>query len=159
MTWDDLGRSATSGHWPQFSDSILHATRSQCLRVFRMAFVQEKRLSIFSHWLIMEKEQNRPELRSPTSVPKYTVYTYRYSYQSLKVSRRSFSRCSYRRAFKLFLRWDHLTWHGDLTLSNMGMKLSHVWKRCMNSCAKTAVFLNICDKLQSVSEYPRRGAG
>ena len=39
----------------------------RCLRVFRMTFVQKSRLSVFSHWLIMERSQNWPDLRPPIS--------------------------------------------------------------------------------------------
>ena len=45
--------------------SILPLTR--CLREFWMVFVQKKRLSFFSHLLIMERSQNWPDLRSPIS--------------------------------------------------------------------------------------------
>ena len=45
--------------------SILPVTR--CFRVFWMVFVQNRRLSFFSHWLIMERSQNWPDLRSPIS--------------------------------------------------------------------------------------------
>ena len=45
--------------------SILPVTR--CLRVFWMVFVQKRRLSFFSPWLIMERSQNWPDLRSPIS--------------------------------------------------------------------------------------------
>ena len=45
--------------------SILPVTR--CLKVFWMVFVRKRRLSFFSHWLIMERSQNWPDLRSPIS--------------------------------------------------------------------------------------------
>ena len=45
--------------------SILPVTR--CLRVFWMSFVQKRRLSYFSHGLIMERSKNWPDLRSPIS--------------------------------------------------------------------------------------------
>ena len=45
--------------------SILPVTR--CFRVFWMVFVQKRRLSFFSHWLIMERSQNWHDLRSPIS--------------------------------------------------------------------------------------------
>ena len=91
MTWNDLG-DMTRGHRTQYSDSgckvyiqwwwwdgravtfasvdqrlsPLHPTR--CLRVFSMVFVQKRRLSFFSHWLIMERSQNWPDIRSPISI-------------------------------------------------------------------------------------------
>ena len=35
------------------------------------------------------------------------------------------------------MRWGHLTWPGDLTLRDLGLKfLQHVRKRCMIRCAK-----------------------
>ena len=40
--------------------SSLPVTR--CLRVFRMFFFQKRRLSFFSHWLIMERSQKWPDL-------------------------------------------------------------------------------------------------
>ena len=39
----------------------------QCLGVFIMSFVQKRRISIFSHWLIMGRSQNWPDLRSSIS--------------------------------------------------------------------------------------------
>ena len=39
----------------------------QCLGVFIMSFVQNRRISIFSHWLIMVRSQNWPDLRSSIS--------------------------------------------------------------------------------------------
>ena len=50
----------------RFSVSILPV--SQCLRVFRMILVQKRRLSIFSHWLRMERSQKWPDLRPPISI-------------------------------------------------------------------------------------------
>ena len=49
----------------QFRVSNLPVTR--CLIVFRMVFVQKRRLSIFSNWLLMERLQNGPDLGSPIS--------------------------------------------------------------------------------------------
>ena len=39
----------------------------RCLRVFRMVSIQKRRLSFFSHWLIMKRSQNWPNLMSPIS--------------------------------------------------------------------------------------------
>ena len=70
MTWNDLlltWGGVTDRNIPiqVFSVSSLHLTR--CLRVFRMVFVQKRHLSICSHWLIMERSPNWPELGSPIS--------------------------------------------------------------------------------------------
>ena len=43
-------------------------------------------------------------------------------------------RCSYDEHWNLF--WGHLTWPGDLTLSDLGLKCLHVRKRCINSYTK-----------------------
>ena len=49
----------------RFRMSIIPETRR--LRMFRMAFIQNKRFSISSHWLIMKRSQNWPDLTSPIS--------------------------------------------------------------------------------------------
>ena len=50
----------------QFRLSILPVNR--CLRMFMMIFVQNRRFTIFSHWLILERSQNSPDLTwSPIS--------------------------------------------------------------------------------------------
>ena len=56
-------RSLVAIFW--FKVSSLPANR--CLRVFRIVFVQKRRLSIFSHWLTMERSQSWPDLRSQIS--------------------------------------------------------------------------------------------
>ena len=56
MTWNDLG-DMMRGHWLQYSDS-------GCF--FRMFFVQKRCLSIFWHWLIIERSQTWLDLGSPT---------------------------------------------------------------------------------------------
>ena len=89
-----------------------------------MAFVQNRRLSIFSHWIIIERPQNWPDLRSPISKFRDTrligFYTrfYRiheihcYSHQSLKVSRQSCGRCSHDEHSNLFLTpWETWVWN------------------------------------------------
>ena len=47
---------------------------NRCLRVFQMVFVQKRSISIFSHWLIMEKSQNWPDLGSPISKFRDTLF-------------------------------------------------------------------------------------
>ena len=47
--------------------SVSNLLLIQCLRVFLMAFVQKRRLSIFSNWLVMVRSQNRPDFRSQIS--------------------------------------------------------------------------------------------
>ena len=68
-------------------------TFSRCLRVFRMIFVQKRRLSIFSRWLIMERSKNWPCLRSPISKLRDNHFICWYGYQLWQVPRRSVSRC------------------------------------------------------------------
>ena len=47
--------------------------------------------------------------------------------------------------------WGKVTWPGDLTLSDLGLKISqHVRRRCMNACAKN---------LSGWGGAPRHGAG
>ena len=60
--WHDEGSSVAIF---RLRMSSLPPTR--CLRVFWMVFVQKRRLSFFSHWLIMERSQNWPDLRPPIS--------------------------------------------------------------------------------------------
>ena len=45
---------------------------ARCLRVFRMVFVQKRRLSFFSHW--MERSQNWPDLGSPRQKFRYMYF-------------------------------------------------------------------------------------
>ena len=103
-----------------------------------MVCVQKARLSIFSYWLIMESKQNWPDLGSPIS--KFRIYILWIllpiaSTESLNVIGHWVWLW---RALKRILRWGHLTWPGDMTLSDLDLKFSqHVRKRCMNRCAKT----------------------
>ena len=130
--------------------SILPITR--CFRVFWMVFVQKRRLSFFSHWLIMERSQNWPDLRSPI----WKFRDIRFIDTGTDINRWKFQSD---RSFGVgmtniqsFLRWGHLTWPGDLTLSDLGLKFSQsVRKRCMNSYAKNGGaprrrFPAICEK-------------
>ena len=54
-----------------------------------------------------------------------------------------------------FLRWGHLTWSGNLPLSDLGLNFSHVRKRCISRCAKNgrAPRLTFLD----ISENPEGG--
>ena len=52
---------------------------------------------------------------------RFTLYSYCYGYQSLKVARRSVSRCI-SDEHENFLRWGHLALPGDLTLRDLGLK-------------------------------------
>ena len=106
----------------RFRVSSLPETR--CLRVLRMVFVQKKRLSIVSHWLIIERSQNWPELRSRISKfwDKHFIDTdtginrWKFQrYHSVGVAMAS---------IQTFMRWGHLTWPGDLTLSDLFLKVS-----------------------------------
>ena len=75
-------------------------------------------------------------------IPRYTFHRYWYGYPSLKVSRQSFSRCSFDK--QTLYRWGHLTWPGDLTLRDLDLKFSqHMQKRCMNRYTKNGGALDI----------------
>ena len=136
MTWNDLGDMHDEGSPVTiFRLNVLILPVTRCLRVFWMVFVQKRRLSIFSHWL-MERSQNWPDLSLPIS--KSPNMPFIYTCMDIDIWKfqgdRSFG--DDRRAFKLFLRCGDLTWSGDLTLSYLGLKFSHVRNRCMNRCAK-----------------------
>ena len=76
-----------------FRVSVLPVSR--CLRAFIIIFVQNRRFSILFHWLMMERSQNWPNLRSLISKFWVIHFIDTYLYQSLKVSRQSFGRCSF----------------------------------------------------------------
>ena len=63
MTLESWGGVSGCNFW--FRMWILTVTR--CLRVLRMALVQNRRFSIFSHRLMMKGSQNWTDLRSPIS--------------------------------------------------------------------------------------------
>ena len=76
-TYPNIDRANVSFHdltWPlghmegslvaSFHFSVSSLPEVRCLRVFRMMLVQKRRQQIFSHWLIMKKMQNWPDLRS-----------------------------------------------------------------------------------------------
>ena len=103
----------------RFRVSILPA--AQCLRVFRMIFVQKRRLSIFSHWFIMERSQNWPDPRSPIS--KFRSINFidvtnitRWKFQGDRLVGVAMT------SIQASLRWGHLTWPGDLTLTDLNLK-------------------------------------
>ena len=58
--------------------------------------------------------------------------------RSCCISGDPYRRPEQRRAFRLFLRWGHLTWPSDLTLSELGLKFSQNMqnKVRMNRCVK-----------------------
>ena len=96
-----------------------------------MGFVQNRRFSIFSHWH-MERSQNWPDLRSLIStfwdmhfIDTVTCVN-RWKFQdnrSVSVALTSIQ--------TFFMRWDHLTWPGDLTLRDLSLKFAqHMRKRC-----------------------------
>ena len=67
-SWPEMTSGAhrgVTGAFFLFSVSCLPMNR--CLRAFWTIFVQKRRISIFSHWLIMERSQNWPDLRSQIS--------------------------------------------------------------------------------------------
>ena len=93
--------------------SIIPVTR--CLRVFWMVFVQKRRLSFFSHWLIIREVAKLTwPLVTDIKILIYTFYRYGYEYQSLKLSRRSVIWCSYDEHSKFFF-WSEVTWRDLMT--------------------------------------------
>ena len=87
--------------------------------------------------LTMERSQNWLDLRSPISKFWYIhfiailICINRWKFQGIIQSVKLW------RAFKRFMKWGHLTWPGDMTLSDVGLKfLQHMLKGCMNRCAK-----------------------
>ena len=92
----------------QFRVWIIPVTR--CLRVFRMGFVQNRRFSIFLNWLGHKKW---PELRPPISKFLDMHLIHCYLYQSLKLSRQSFSRCSFEEHSNFV--WGEVTWRNLVT--------------------------------------------
>ena len=90
--------------------SILPVTR--CWRVFWMVFVQTRSLSFFSHWLIMERSQNWPDLRSPIS----KFRDIRFIDTGTDINRWKFQSvtwCSYDENSKFF--WGEVTWSDLVT--------------------------------------------
>ena len=121
----------------RFRTSILHITR--CLRVFRIVFVQKRRLSIFSHWLLSmynrKTSQNWPDLKSPISKLRDIHFIdtvmdiIRWKFlgdQSFFVSMISIQTFSEVRS--LDMTWSWVTWVWDF--------LQHARKRCVNMCVK-----------------------
>ena len=107
------------------------------LWVLGMDFVQKRRHSIFSHLLIIERSQNWSDLRSPISkfwevhfinnLTRIKPWKFQ-DYRSVGVAMTS---------IQTFSEVGHLTWPGDLTLIDLGLKFSeHVQKICTNRCAK-----------------------
>ena len=131
MTWNDLG-DIRKGHVAIFRFRVSGLPVNRCLRVFRIIFVQKRRLSIVSQLFIMEKSQHWPDFVSPIS--KFQCIHFldavtdinRWKFQgdrSFGVVMTSIQ--------TFFLRWGHLTWPGDLTLSDLGLKFH-------NMCGKYA---------------------
>ena len=95
--------------------SSLPVTR--CLRVFRMVFFQKRHLSFFSHWLIMERSLNWPNIG--TRISKFQdihfIDTGTDINHPLKVSTCSGIRCSYdeHQTFSEAMTLD-VTWWPDL---------------------------------------------
>ena len=115
---------------------ILPLTR--CLRLFWLGFVQNSRFSIFSHWLIMERPQSWPDLRSPISKfwDIHSINTVSYSNRWKFQGNRSVGVA----LTNIQTLWGEVTWldrPGDLTFRDLGLKFSqHVRTRCMIRCAK-----------------------
>ena len=71
VTFHDLTWPCQNDKWPLIAIFLLSLPVSRCLRVFRIALVQKRRLSLFSLWIItsclMKRSQNWSDLRSPIS--------------------------------------------------------------------------------------------
>ena len=108
--------------------------------MFRLLFVQKRCLSSLSYWLIVERVQNLPDLRSPIS----KFWDVHFIIQLLISIVESFRpivctvSIDMTNILTFFLRWDHFTWPGDLTLSDLGLKCSHV--------SKTYTYGQVCQK-------------
>ena len=158
MTWNDFGDM--TGEGSLVAIFRLRLSSLPVTRVFRMVFFQKRCLS---HWLIIERSQNWPDPGSWIS--KFRAIHFIdtsgdwYRYQLLKVSRWSGIWCSYDDHANFF--WGEVTWR-DQTMSDLGLKFSHVRKRCMNRYAKNGgCFLDryLRKTWRRVFKYPpaRRG--
>ena len=96
---------------------------TRCLRVFRMVFFQKRRLSFCSHWhwLRIERSKNSDLV---SWIPKFRDKHFIDTGTDI-----NWSNFQGDRPFgvamtitQTFLRWGHLTWPGDLTLSDLGLK-------------------------------------
>ena len=116
----------------RFMVSIIPVTR--CLSVSN-GFRPKRRLSIFSQW--MEMSQSWPDLGSPISQfrDKHFIATVtdinRWKFQGLQGDPSFGVAMTSVQTFS-----EVMSWPGDLTLSEMGLKLSHVRNKCMKRCAK-----------------------
>ena len=133
----------TLGSWGgvtgrNFSIPGLNSTWNPMFESVKNEFRPKQALSIFSHWLIIiERSQNWPVLRSPIS----TFWDTNFVDTVTCINHSKFEgNCLVGVALTIiqtFMRWGHLTWPGDLTLRNLGLKFSkHMRKRCMITCAK-----------------------
>ena len=128
MTWNDLGDMSLVTTF-RFRVSILPVIR--CLSVSN-GFLPKEAPFIF---LPLPYNGEVAKLTWPwvtdIKIPRYTFYKYWYGYQSLKVSMWSGIQWSYDEHSNFFLRWGHLMWPGDLTVSDLGrQKIFH------NMCGK-----------------------
>ena len=117
----------------------------RCLKVFRMVFVQNRRLSFLSHCLVIKRSQNWPDLSSPISkfwdihlIDTVTLIN-RWKFQGNH---------SVGEAWQLFKHffWGEVIWHDPVTWP----WVTSADRRC---------FSDICEKPHEVSKHPRSGAG
>ena len=125
---------------------------TRCLRVFRMVFFQKRRLSFFSHWLIMEGPQNWPDFWSLISkfrdIHLIDIGT---DINCSKIHDDWTFFCSYDEHSNFF--WREVTWRVGLKFSQLVRKktceqvyqkrrrsaplflryLRKTWKRCSNT--------------------------
>ena len=133
----------------------------QCLSVSN-CFVQKRRLSIFSHCLIMVRSRNWPDLGS--SILKFQEK--HFIDNVTDISRSQGGQSYLWLALKLFQRWGHLTWPGDLTLNDLDLKFKqNVRNGCMNRFFEKDItprccFWDICEKPEGfLFKHPRHCAG
>lgn len=116
QSWDDH-RDERRYRWVTgailwFSVSFSPVTRS--FSVLRIAFVQKRRLSIFFYWHIMERAQNRPDLRS--SISKFEIYIlYILSFLSINLWKLQSDRSAGVPMTSIDFSWGEVTWRGLVT--------------------------------------------
>ena len=136
MTWNDLG-DMVMGHWLQYSDSGVKSTCNPMFESVSNGFLPKETLFIF---LPLTYNGEVAKLTSPwvtdIQIPRYTFIdtgtnTNRWKFGGDRAFGVAMT------SIQTFLRWGHLTWPGDLTLRDMGLKFSQlVRKRCLNRHAK-----------------------
>ena len=134
MTWNNFGDMAR-GHWSQYSDLGCEVYLKPDVWE-RFEWFSSKRDSF--HFYPFDLGIPNGEDTTLTwpyvtdiQISRYTFHRYRYGYQSLKIARWSVIQCSYDE-HRNFSEVRSL----GVTLSDLGLKFSHVRKRCINRFAE-----------------------